>query len=157
MAIPATYPRARDQAIPGQVGDTSLNNFDGRCVADPDGANIPAGRFVSLVPDDVIDDYKVVTLGGTAAYGVTKISHAYAPKGYYEPGIATNVMTHGRIWVECAAGFTADDAAFKGVANYDATGKVAATGTASPFKFTGRFKASLYGGANVAEVQLLQQ
>lgn len=140
--IPASYTRNRDRAIPGQIADTTLYQIDGACVVDDDGANIPNGRFVSLLSVEPVQGHKVVALGAPASsvpFGVSVLSHARSPAGYYEPAVAINVMRQGTIWVEADSALTEAQAAFGNAVTYDANGIVAngAANAAANARFTG--------------------
>lgn len=152
MAIPATYSARRAVALPGQISDTSLYNVDGACAASGD---IVVGRAVRVTSAQPVDGHKVVAAPGAdgAVYGVAVISHAYAPEGKYDDGSAINVLTHGRVWVECMD--STAPTTFGAAINFNADGRAQAAGAInSGWTFAGGF--TKVGGVNIIEVQLTQ-
>lgn len=157
MAIPASFTVARDQAYAGMIADTSLYNVDGTCAANPAVTTpIKVGVAVSVLSVQPIEGHKVVDVAkaDTVPYGVTVMSHAYSPKGEYEPGCATNVLSHGRIWI------VSDDATAPVFGHYvkivPGTGHAAAAGTLSTeWQYTGEFL-KLKDGSYIAKIQVLQ-
>lgn len=162
VLIPATYTRVRGRAVAGQIADTSLYNVDGACVADISGDNIPVGVFVSVKNVEPVDGHKVVQVGvasGLQILGATMFSQAYANEGYYEPGRATNVVTHGRLWVLCDTELTDAQSAFGLLVKITTEGIVSNSGThTTGYKFTGERLTATDGNTtyNLVKVQLLE-
>lgn len=157
MAIPASYSRKRDIAIPGQIADTSLYNIDGTCVAEGD---IKAGVLTAST-GVVQDGHKVVKTASAASdkiVGITQFSHAYCPEGKYDDESATNVMTHGRIWAIADSTVTEADCGFDDLVTFTATGTVA-KGSAgvikTGYKHTGEYTKNA-DGTILVKVQVIQ-
>lgn len=158
--ITASYTRLRAKAYAGQIADTSLYNIDGTCVhSDEATAPLPIGVLVSTT-GTLVEGHKVVVAGnasGQKIVGVAIMSHAYSPTGEYEQGVATNVMTHGRVWALALAAITDTQAAFKNPVSFNADGIVDPEGTvATGFTFTGEVLPSSDSRYKLVKIQLTQ-
>lgn len=156
--IKASYTAHRSKAYAGQIADTSLYNVDGACVA---GEKLSVGRLISVLAVQAIEGHKVVQVAKDNALpllGISVMSHAYSPEGFYEEGIATNVITHGRVWVPIVkAGLVDADVAFDKVVSFNSDG-VAAKGGAvkTGYKFTGERLPSDNPLYDLVKIQVLQ-
>lgn len=162
QVIQASYSVRRKRAIAGQIADTSLYNIDGACAAAGD---VVVGRFVALDTTAALQDpegrYKVVNstvAADSKVVGVAIVSHAYAPEGVYRDGVAINVMTHGRVWVEVPAATTAAQVAFGNKVGVSATGSAVVSGgvVTTNHTFTGELVEITDDAVKLAKIQLTQ-
>lgn len=159
--IKASYTVNRGQAYAGQIADTSVYNIDGTCAHNPNAtAKLQIGRLVSVLSVQPIEGHKVVAQGAPASskpLGIAVMSGVYSPGGEYEPGIAVNVMTHGRVWALAAAALTDAQAAFDNPVTFNADGVVVNGGAvATGWKFTGEVLASTDPAYKLVKIQVLQ-
>lgn len=158
--IKASWTVNRAKAYAGQHADTSLYNFDGTCCAGVD--KLPIGVVVALDPaGGVVDGHKVVTnviAADSKIVGATLMSHAYSPEGFYDEGCATNVMTHGRIWLLCAKSLSDAAKQFDTPIAVNATGVVVSSGSVltTAYKATGEWLKTDDADYDIIKVQIIQ-
>lgn len=156
--IKASYTVHRSKCYAGQVADTSLYNVDGTTVGDME---LPIGRIVAVKAVQAIEGHKVITLArdnSLPLLGVVIESHSYAPEGVYEEGCATNVMTHGRVWVPMIkSSFNEADVAYDKPVSANNDGIVEHGGSVKTgYKFTGEWHPSDNADYNLVKIQVLQ-